>query len=164
MSYGAESRQYIAFKLSDEEYAFEISAVKEIFPTQDITKVHRSPSYIEGVMNLRGRLVTIVDLRKRFRLEAKSPDENSRIIVVDAPDAPVGFLVDEVTEVTRFADEAVEPMPAYVAEGIEAEYVNGIAKIDDRLITIIDPFKVLELSSDEVGDAGVEANGNDSRG
>ena len=162
MSNGSESRQYIAFKLGGEEYAFDISGVREIFPTQTITKVHRSPSYIEGVMNLRGRLVTVVDLRRRFKLEAKAPDENSRIIVVDATDAPVGFLVDEVTEVAKFANDAVEDVPAYVAESIESEYVAGIAKLGERLITVIDPLKVLELSSDEVDESGGESDGNDS--
>jgi purine-binding chemotaxis protein CheW len=146
----SDSKQYIAFRLDKEEFAFEISVVKEIFPTQNITKVHRSPSYIEGVMNLRGKLVTVIDLRKRFKLDAKKLDENSRIIVIDSADAPVGFLVDEVTEVARLATETIEPVPAYVADGIESEYVIGIAKVDDRLITLVDPLKVLELSSEDV--------------
>ena len=163
MNFGADSRQYVAFRLGYEEYAFEISYVKEIFPVQEITKVHRSPSYIEGVMNLRGRLVTVVDLRKRFKLEARTPDEQSRIIVVDAADAPIGFLVDEVTEVARFAEESIEPIPAYVADGIEAEYVAGIAKTGERLITIVDPLKVLELSSEDITKTGGMADGNDSR-
>jgi len=149
LTYESNSKQYIAFKLDKEEFAFDISSVKEIFPTQNITKVHRSPSHIEGVMNLRGKLVTVIDLRKRFKLEARQPDETSRIIVIDSAGAPVGFLVDEVTEVTRLATESIEPVPAYVADGIESEYVIGIAKVNDRLITLVDPLKVLELSSED---------------
>ena len=164
MSYGDEIRQYVAFRLGKEEYAFEISSVREIFPTQDITKVHRSPKHIEGVINLRGKLVTVVDLRKRFRLEAKEPDENSRIIVVDAADAPVGFMVDEVTEVVRLPAEAIEPVPEYVAQEIESEYVAGIAKLDERLLTIIDPLRVLELSTDETDMQGGVTDGNRSGG
>lgn len=155
-----ESRQYIAFKLGDEEFAFDISSVREIFPTQNITKVHRSPEYIEGVMNLRGRLVTVIDLRRRFKLDAASPDENSRIIVIDSHEAPVGFLVDEVTEVTRLDVESIEPVPAYVADGIESEYVIGIAKVDDRLITLVNPLKILELSSEEARTVGGASGGN----
>ena len=155
-----EIRQFIAFKLGDEEFAFDISTVREIFPPQSITKVHRSPEYIEGVMNLRGRLVTVIDMRKRFRLQPTVPSENSKIIVVDSPDAPVGFLVDEVTEVTRLSTDTIEPVPAYVAEGIESEYVLGIAKLDSRLLTLIDPLKVLQLSSDDGGAAGGEPGGN----
>jgi purine-binding chemotaxis protein CheW len=164
VTYGTDTRQYVAFKLGQEEYAFDISAVREIFPTQDITKVHRSPRHIEGVINLRGKLVTVVDLRKRFRLDPKSPDENSRIIVVDASDAPVGFMVDEVTEVVRLSSESVEPVPEYVAQEIESEYVSGIAKIGERLVTIIDPLKILELSTDDSERQGGVANGNRSSG
>ena len=120
MNYEAESKQYVVFRLGDEEYAFDISSVREIFPTQNVTKVHRSPKHIEGVINLRGKLVTVVDLRKRFRLEATPPTDESRIIVVDATDAPTGFLVDEVAEVTRFSGENIEPVPEYVSQGIES--------------------------------------------
>jgi purine-binding chemotaxis protein CheW len=164
VTFGNETRQYVAFRLGREEYAFDISSVREIFPTQDITRVHRSPRHIEGVMNLRGKLVTVVDLRRRFRLEPKTPDENSRIIVVDATDAPVGFIVDEVTEVIRLPPESVEPVPEYVAQEIESEYVAGIAKIDERLITVIDPLKVLELSSDDMEKLGGVADGDRSGG
>ena len=164
MTYGSETRQYVAFRLGKEEYAFEIASVREIFPTQDITKVHRSPRHIEGVINLRGKLVTVVDLRKRFRMEEKEPDENARIIVIDAADAPVGFMVDEVTEVVRLSSEAIEPVPEYVAQEIESEYVAGIAKLDERLLTIIDPLRVLELSTDGADLQGGVANGNRSGG
>lgn len=159
-----DAGQYVIFRLGLEEFAFDISKVKEIFPTQEITKVHRSPEHIEGVMNLRGRLVTVIDLRKRFKLDAKDLDESSRIIVVDASDAPVGFLVDEVTEVIRMPVDSVEPVPEYVAQEIESEYVAGIAKLDDRLITIIDPLKVLELSTDDTGQEGGVSNGDSSGG
>jgi purine-binding chemotaxis protein CheW len=115
-------------------------------------------------MNLRGRLVTVIDLRKRFKLDAKDIDESSRIIVVDASDAPVGFLVDEVTEVVRMPVDSVEPVPEYVAQEIESEYVAGIAKLDDRLITIIDPLKVLDLSTDDAGQKGGISDGDRSGG
>lgn len=164
MTYNGEMKQYVAFRLGQEEYAFDIASVREIFPTQDITKVHRSPKHIEGVINLRGKLVTVVDLRKRFKLDAKTLDENARIIVVDATDAPVGFMVDEVTEVVRLSAESIEPVPEYVAQEIESEYVSGIAKLDERLITIIDPLKVLELSTNEMEMQGGVANGNRSGG
>lgn len=164
MTYEQGTGQYVAFRLGLEEFAFDISMVKEIFPTQEITKVHRSPTHIEGVMNLRGRLVTVIDLRKRFKLEAKDLDESSRIIVVEASDAPVGFLVDEVTEVVRMPMDSVESVPPYVAQEIESGYVTGIAKIDERLITIIDPLKVLDLSTDDAGQEGGISDGDRSGG
>jgi len=146
--------QYVLFRLGNEEYAFDISAVKEIHELQQIAKVHRTPSYIEGVMNLRGKLVTVVDLRKRLGLQAAPAGDSSKIIVVEAPDAPVGFLVDEVTEVARFAPEAIEPPPSIVAEGVESEYILAIAKQGERLVTIIDPVKILQLSMDEQESGG----------
>jgi len=148
------TEQYVVFRLGKEEYAFDITAVKEIRDMEQVAKVHRSPSYIEGVMNLRGKLVTVVDLRKRLSIEAKERDDLSKVVVVEAPDAPVGFLVDEVTEVIRVNKGDIESAPTYVAQGLEAEYVKGIAKMGDRLITVIDPVKILELSTDDSGRTG----------
>ncbi len=137
-------KQLVVFKLDKEEYGFEVATVREIHDMQDVAKVHRAASHIEGVVNLRGKLLTVINLRKRFDMK---PDGalNPKIVVVDAPDAPVGFMVDEVVEVARVPPEAIEKAPAYVASGIEAQYVVGIVKLDDRLITVIDPIKVLEL-------------------
>ncbi len=149
-------RQFVVFRLGKEEYGFDVSMVREIHNMEDIAKVHRSASHIEGVINLRGKLLTVVNLRVRFGMDAMSADKgNPKIVVVDASDAPVGFLVDEVVEVVRIRNEAIEKAPAYVTSGIEAQYVTGIAKHEDRLITLIDPLKVLELSCDEVPRPGV---------
>lgn len=141
-------RQIVVFKLGKEEYGFDVSVVREIHNMEDIAKVHRSAPHIEGVINLRGKLLTVVNLRTRFGMEPLKKDEASpKIIVIDAPDALVGFLVDEVNEVARIDAQSVENAPDYIAKGIEAQYVLGIAKHDDRLITLIDPIKVLELDS-----------------
>jgi purine-binding chemotaxis protein CheW len=141
--------QYVVFRLGNEEYAFGITSVKEIRDLEQIAKVHRSPSFIEGVMNLRGKLVTVIDLRKRLGLEAKSPDDQTKIIVVEESETPVGFLVDEVTEVVRVSSSDLESAPQYVKDGLESVYVRGIAKLGDRLITVVDPVKVLELSTED---------------
>ena len=154
MDKSTPSQQYVVFRLGIEEYAFDIVNVKEIKDLEEIAKVHRTKSYIEGVMNLRGKLVTIIDLRKRLGLEAKSPGEATKIVVIEAPDAPVGFLVDEVSEVLRLSASDVEAPPSYVADSLESEYVRGIAKLGDRLITIIDPVKILELSPNETPEGG----------
>jgi len=144
-----ETDQFVIFRLGTEEYGFDVSKVREIHNVSDVAKVHRSAPHIEGVMNLRGKLLTVVNMRKRFAMPpADSNSETSRIVVVDALDAPVGFLVDEVVEVTKLPKGAVEKAPAYVTSGIDAQYVVGIAKIDERLITIVDPLKILELSTE----------------
>ena len=151
-----ESAQYVVFRLGKEEYGFDVRVVREINNMEEVAKVHRSASHLEGVINLRGQLLTVVNLRKRFGMEPNPAAEgNQRIVVVDAADAPVGFLVDEVIEVARFPKESVEKAPPYIASGIEAQYVIGIAKHEERLITLIDPLKVLELSCDvEDGSGG----------
>jgi purine-binding chemotaxis protein CheW len=146
----SDLRQFVIFKLGNEEYGFDVSIVREIHNMEDIAKVHRSASHIEGVINLRGKLLTVVNLRTRFGMDQLPTGEGSpKIVVVDASDAPVGFLVDEVVEVVRIGTASIEKAPAYVTSGIEAQYVTGIAKHEDRLITLIDPLKVLDLSCDE---------------
>lgn len=147
-----ETRQYVVFRLGNEQYGFDVDTVREIHSFEEVAKVHRAAYHIEGVMNLRGRLLTVVNLRKRFQMEPAPQGSAQKIVVIEAPDAPVGFLVDEVLEVARIPDEALEKPPAYVTSGIEAEYVTSIAKHDDRLITIVNPVKILELSSE--GESG----------
>jgi len=150
-----DTLQYVVFRLGKEEYGFDVAIVREIHNIEEVAKVHRSASHIEGVINLRGKLLTVVNLRKRFGMEPNpAAGGNKKIVVVDATDAPVGFLVDEVLEVARFTKESVEKAPSYVASGIEAQYVIGIAKHENRLITLIDPLKVLELSDDSEHSSG----------
>ncbi len=153
--------QYVVFRLGKEEYGFDVSTVREIHTMEQITRVHRSAPYIEGVMNLRGKLLTVINLRKRFAMEPGEAGDAQRIVVVDASDAPVGFLVDQVAEVARIGPEAIEKAPAHVTKDLESEYVIGIAKYDNRLITLIDPVKVLELTVDEKKPvaAGGDSNG-----
>ena len=143
-----QSKQYVVFRLGKEEYGFDVTKVREIQSMDNITVVHGSAGYVEGVMNLRGKLVTIINMRKRFGLVDKDKPGESKIIVVDASDAPVGFIVDEVVEVTHISDTEVEKVPGHIASKIESEYVEGIAKRDDRLVTLLDPLKVLDLSCD----------------
>jgi purine-binding chemotaxis protein CheW len=150
----AGSKQFVVFRLGSEDYAFDISLVMEIQSFDAITKVHRSAPYIEGVMNLRGKLVTVVNLRKRFGMEPMPSHESAKIVIVDAPDAPVGFIVDEVAEVVRASPESIEDTPSYVSQNIESEYVLGIIKQGERLVTLVDPIKILALSTGAETGAG----------
>ena len=156
---GSQSQQYVVFRLGKEEYGFEVTKVREIQSMENITVVHGSAEHIEGVMNLRGKLVTVINMRKRFGLSPGEKQHESKIVVVDASDAPVGFMVDEVTEVVHISKAEVEKVPGHIASKIEAEYVVGIAKRDDRLITLIDPLKVLELSCDAEVESRRSKNG-----
>lgn len=154
MNSAGDIKQYVIFKLGDEQYGFDIETVREIHNFEEVAKVHRAANHIEGVMNLRGKLLTVVNLRKRFQMEPAPSELAQKIVVIEAPDAPVGFLVDEVMEVARIPDTSLEKPPAYVTSGIEAEYVTNIAKHDDKLITIVNPVKILELSTGEESGPG----------
>jgi len=142
----SEAKQYVIFRLGKEEFGFDVTNVREIQSLNNITTVHGSAKYIEGVMNLRGKLVTVINMRSRFGMALSSETKDPKIVVIDAADAPVGFIVDEVTEVIHITDTEIEKVPSHIASKIESEYVLGIAKREERLITLIDPLKVLELS------------------
>jgi len=137
-----EMLQLVSFKLGDEEFGVDIMQVQEIIRMQDITAVPNAPEFVEGVINLRGRVIPIVDLRKRFGLEEKSHDKATRIIVVKVDDLTVGLIVDEVSEVLRIPVDTVEPPPPIVA-GVESEYIKGVGKLEDRLLILLDLSKTL---------------------
>ena len=132
----------MVFDLSTEAYGVDIGAVREIIRLQDITKVPRTPEFVEGVINLRGKVIPVVDLRKRFGLPAEEESKENRIVVVDIGAQDIGVIVDAVTEVLRIASESVEP-PASVIITADSEYLLGIAKLDSRLIILLDLEQVL---------------------
>ncbi|WP_461834045.1 chemotaxis protein CheW [Desulfothermus sp.] len=137
-----EMLQLVSFRLGDEEFGVDIMQVQEIIRMQDITSVPNAPEFVEGVINLRGRVIPIIDLRKRFGLEEKSHDKATRIIVVKVDDLTVGLVVDEVSEVLRIPADTVEPPPPIVA-GVESEYIRGVGKLEDRLLILLDLSKTL---------------------
>ncbi len=134
--------QLVSFKLGDEEFGVDIMQVQEIIRMQNITSVPNAPDFVEGVINLRGRVIPIIDLRKRFGLEQKDHDKATRIIVVKVDEITVGLVVDEVSEVLRIPKETVEPPPPIVA-GVESEYISGVGKLEDRLLILLDLSKTL---------------------
>jgi purine-binding chemotaxis protein CheW len=140
----AEMLQLVSFKIGSEEFGVDILKVQEINRLVQITQVPNAPSFIEGVMNLRGKVVPIVNLRKRFGLPLKEYDKNTRIIVVDLNGKTVGFIVDSVSEVLRVSKNVVEPPPELVS-GIDSEYITGIAKLEDRLLILLDLEKILTV-------------------
>ncbi|MBU0516804.1 MAG: chemotaxis protein CheW [Proteobacteria bacterium] len=130
-------RQMVTFFLGDEEFGVDITHVREINRLMLITPVPRAPASVEGVINLRGQVVPVVDLRRQFGLPALEHDRRTRIVVVDLEGTAVGFLVDEVSEVLRLPESAVESPPAMVGS-LESKYISGVGKIDDRLLIILD--------------------------
>lgn len=137
--------QLVGFNLGDEEFGVDILKVQEINRMVDITKVPQSPDFVEGVINLRGEIIPVIDLRKRFGLSKKEADRQTRIIVAEVGDSTLGFVVDAVSEVIRIKSNTVEPPPKIV-QGQHADYIHGVGKIDDRLLMLIDIDKVLSQS------------------
>jgi len=137
-----EVLQLVTFRLGKEEFSMDILKVQEIIRHMDLTRVPRTPDFVDGVINLRGRVIPVLDLRKRFGLPADERTNDTRIIVVDVDNRTVGLKVDAVSEVLRLPADTVEPPPSLVT-GIESDYIKGVGKLDGRLIILLDVAKIL---------------------
>lgn len=134
--------QIVTFKIGKEEFSVDILKVQEIIRIIEITRVPRSPEFVEGVINLRGKVIPVIDLRKRFGLSKIGHDHDTRIIVVESTGRTVGMIVDSVSEVLRLNASTVEPPPEIVGS-IDSEYIDGVGKLEDRLIILLNIDKVL---------------------
>jgi len=137
-------QQLVIFELADEQYGLDISGVESIIKMQGITSVPQAPKFVEGVTNLRGVVLPVIDLRKRFGLEKVDRTKETRIVVVEMGDTTVGMVVDAVTEVLRVSSEAIEP-PSPLVTTVDSSFITGIAKVEGRLIILLDLGKVLSL-------------------
>ncbi|MHC1790248.1 chemotaxis protein CheW [Solidesulfovibrio sp.] len=139
-----ELLQLVTFAIGEEEFGIDILKVQEIIRIMDITKIPNSPPHIEGVINLRGRVIPVIDLRSRFSMEFRQHDSQTRIVVIDLHGNIVGFVVDAVSEVLRIQSSTVEPPPPVVS-GIESEYIKGVGKLDNRLLILLDLDKLIPM-------------------
>ncbi|MFC3882551.1 chemotaxis protein CheW [Bacillus songklensis] len=135
----------IVFQLNDEEYCIPVNDVRSIEKLQHITRVPRTAPYVKGVINLRGVVTPIIDLRTRFHLGSISYNENTRIIIVALQDMEVGLVVDAANDVIDIDSAMIEPPPEVVG-GIEADYLKGVIKIDRRLLILLNLSQVLEIA------------------
>ena len=129
--------QIVVCELADEHYGLDIARVFEIIRNQPITPMPRAPSFVKGVINLRGRIIPVVDLRGRFGMSDTEPTKETRIVVAESASTRVGLVVDSVSEVLLLPLDSVEPTPE-VAAGADAEYLRGIAKLGDRLVLLLE--------------------------
>ena len=132
----SEFLQLVTFMVASEEFAIPILSVQEINRMMQITRVPQSPGFIEGVINLRGKIIPVMDLRKRFNVEPAADTSASRIVVVEVATRVIGFTVDRVNEVLRINSNIVEAPPSMVS-GVDSEYVQGVGKLDDRLLILL---------------------------
>ncbi|EFK95277.1 CheW protein [sediment metagenome] len=141
-----EILQLVSFNIGTEEFGIDILKVQEINRMVDITRVPRAPEFVEGIINLRGKVIPIIDVRKRFNMELAEQDKNTRIVVVDIAGQIMGMVVDSVSEVLRIPASTIEPTPEVVSS-IDSDYIRGVAKLEDRLLIYLDLSKI--LSSEE---------------
>lgn len=141
--------QLVGFMIGSEEFGVDILKVQEINRLVQITKVPNSPEFVEGVINLRGRVIPIIDLRIRMGIDKKGNDSHTRIIIVETNSKTVGFIVDRVTEVLRIPANVIEAPPE-IATGVESHFITGVGKLEDRLLILLDLDKIM---SDEESDA-----------
>jgi purine-binding chemotaxis protein CheW len=135
--------QLVGFRLDNEDYAIAITKIQEIILMKPITRLPQVPDFIEGLINLRGSVIPIVNLRKRFGLAARELDDETRTIVVNIHDKTVGCVVDAVTQVMRINRDQIQP-PPLGALAVNHHYLAGLAKLDDRLLIILDIDKLFE--------------------
>jgi len=142
---GEQIHHLVTFQLGREEYGIEIASVQEIIRATDITPVPGAPGHVRGVINLRGKIIPVVDLRKRFALPEIETSDAQRIIVIELGVKRIGMLVDSVSQVIRISAGVVEEMPEE-ATSIDENYIKGVGKLDNRLIIILDLNRSLLLS------------------
>ena len=135
--------QLVIFQLGGEEFGVEIMQVQEIIRMPEITRIPQSPGYVEGVINLRGKIIVVINLDTRFGLNSKELDDDSRIIIVEVGENVVGMVVDSVSEVLRLSTSSVEAAPEIISSKIKADYLKGVGKLDDRLLILLDLERVL---------------------
>ncbi|NJD52104.1 MAG: chemotaxis protein CheW [Candidatus Methanoperedens sp.] len=135
--------QLVVFNIGTEEFGVEIMNVQEIIRMTNITKIPQASGYVKGIINLRGRIIVVINLNVILGVESKEHNENTRIIVADIGETVMGFVVDAVSEVIRLPESSVEPAPAVIANKIGTEYVRGVGKMKDRLLILLDLDKIL---------------------
>ena len=156
-----EERQLVVFDLAGEHYGVDIATVREIIQMQTVTKVPGSVSFVEGLINLRGVVIPVVDLRERFGLGSAERDKDTRIMVIHSHGQDIGMIVDSVTEVLRIPSDSIEP-PSTVVASSESQYLLGTAKLPDRLVILLDVERL--LSNGDVESISAVASANEAKG
>lgn len=137
-----QEKQLVVFRLHNEEFGVEITDVREIVKPRHITRLPHVDDYIKGVTNLRGEVIPVICLRKRFGIASQEDTQDTRIIMLEVNNSMVGFIVDAVTETLRLPESAIEPPPSNIA-GLRADYLAGVGKLENRLLILLEVDKIL---------------------
>lgn len=140
--------QLVVFSIGKEEFGVDIAQVREIVRLIAITPLPKSPAFIEGVVNLRGQVVAVIDLAKRLNIPCAEQGDATRIIVVEFEGLTTGMIVDSVSEVLRMSSENVEEIPSVIETEVQEHFISGVGKLKDRLLVLLDLKKI--LTSEEI--------------
>ncbi len=144
-----DQMQLVGFKIGKEQFGVDILMVQEIIRSAPITAVPNSPDFIEGVINLRGSIIPVIDLRKRLNLLKKRGEQESSpvtwIIIINVDERVTGFIVDSVTKVLKIQTSTIEPPPDIVVAGLKSQYIRGVCEIGAGLLILLDFSKILEI-------------------
>lgn len=135
-------RQLVCFRLAEGSYALDIKFVREINRLTDVTAIPTAPDFVEGIINLRGTIVPVVNLGLRFGLAATEHSKDARIVVIESDGHTLGVVVDEVSEVLRLSGDEIEPADNMTSSGIDVDFVDGVGKVGERLILLLAPNKL----------------------
>ena len=139
----ADMLQYVTFKLAGQRYAMDILKVQEINNMKEITPIPNAPPYVEGAINLRGKVIPVMNLRKKFHMEDQPLTETTKIIIIDIRGTITGIVVDSVSDVLRVPANVVEPPPP-VSSSVKSEFIHGVAKLPDGLVIVLDMDRLLD--------------------
>ncbi len=142
------TRQYVSFELQGEEYGIPILHVKEIIRYTTLTHIPESPHFVEGVLNLRGQVIPVINLRRKFDLDECENDNSTRIIVVDIGKRVVGIVVDEVSEVLQINADEISPAPP-MGTTLNTDFITGMGKVNEQLVILLKVEKIISLKEDE---------------
>lgn len=140
------NNKYVVFRLDGEEYGIDILRVKEIKEMLRITRVPKAPEFVRGVVNLRGEVIPVIDLRKKFNLPELKDSANTRIVIVTVDEITIGLIIDTSSEVLEIDKDYIEEPPTAITS-IDHSYIHGIGKVNDRLIILLDAAKIISTSA-----------------
>ena len=139
-----QEHKYLLFKLGNEVYGINIMTVTDIIELQKITEVPDMPDYIRGVINLRGQVIPVMDLRLRFNMEFREYDDRTCIIIVNINEQPIGFIVDTVSEVVEIPQKDIDPAPEFKSGTAREKYIAGLGKVDNEVKILLDVNKIVK--------------------
>jgi purine-binding chemotaxis protein CheW len=140
--------QFVVFELDTESYGVDIASVESIIKMQEITKLPHAPNFMEGITNLRGVIIPVIDLRNRFGMPKQEATRETRIVIANMGGTKVGLIVDAVSQTIRIPDDAIEP-PPQMSVTINSAFIKAVAKLEDQLVILLDLDRVLNIEERE---------------